>query len=150
RHGRVVVSVVAHDLPRLAGRLLQRGLEGHRVVARVGAVVPDDLERVPALDRRPRVAGDHGNAAQGIELDRGWRRIDLHHTVHTGNLQGLGSVEAPNLAAQHRRTGDHCVEHAGQSCVDAVLRLASGDVLGIDQLQLALADVTELRRILEL
>src|SRR3989449_5578899 len=43
----------------------------------------------------------------------------------------------------------HRVEHAGEPGVDAVLGLAARDVGTIDQLQLALADVAEARRIFQ-
>src|SRR2546422_5058424 len=43
----------------------------------------------------------------------------------------------------------HRVEHAGEPGVDAVLGLAARDVGSIDQLQLALADVAEARRIFQ-
>src|SRR5262249_49134618 len=49
----------------------------------------------------------------------------------------------------HGWTRDDGVQHSVESCIDAVLRLAGGDVVTVDELQLALADVAELLRILE-
>ena len=148
-HGRVDVAVVAHDLPGLARGLLQRRLEGHRVVARVRAVVPRDLQRLPALHGGPGVAGDHPDAAQRIELGGRRAGLDRHHLHDARHLERLGRVEARHLAAVHRRARHDRVEHPVQARVDAVLRLAGDDVPAVDELQLALADVAELRRILE-
>ena len=144
------VAVVAHDLARLARGLLQRRPVGDGVVARVRAVVPDDLQRVASLHRRPGVARDHGDAAERIELRRARRGVDLHDLHDARHLERRGRVDAHDLAAEHLRSRDHGVEHAGQARVHAVLRLAGDDVLRVDELQLARADVAELRRILEL
>src|SRR5262249_33341713 len=149
RDGRIVVTVIAHDGPGLAGRLLERRLVRHRVVRAVGPVFPHDLERVPTLDGRIRVRGDDGDTAQRIELDRRRAGLDLHDPDHARDLERLGGVEARDGATEHRWPRHYRVEHAVEPRVDAVLRLARHDVLAIDQLQLALADVAELRWILE-
>ena len=143
------VSVVANDLPRCARRFLERGLEGHRIVAGIRTVVPRDLERFATLHGRPRVAREDGDPAERIEVRRRRTRFDLHDALHAGHLQRFGRVEAHDLAAVHRRTRDHGVQHPGQPRVDAVLRLARRDVGAIDELELPLADVAELFRILE-
>src|SRR5262249_54167285 len=143
------VSVVADHLAGLAGRFLERRLEGHRVVAGIRTIVPGDLERAAPLHGRPGVASDDRDATNRVEV--GGRRtvLDLDDTLDARHLERLGGVEARHLAAIDGRTRDHGVEHAGKASVDAVLRLAADDVAAIDQLQLALADVAELFRILE-
>ena len=73
----------------------------------------------------------------------------MHHSHHAGDLERCGGVEAGDLAAVYLRSRHHGVEHAGQARVHAVLRLAGGDVLRIEELQLAGADVAKLRGILE-
>ena len=143
------VPVVAHDLRGLVRRLLERGLVRHGIVARVRSVVPNDLQRLAALHRRPRVLGDHGDAAEGLELRRRRAPLDLDDAHDARHLERVGGVEALHLAAVHRRTRHHRVEHARQPGVDAVLGLPGHDVRTVDELELALADVAELRRILE-
>ena len=64
---------------------------GLRVVGRVGAVVPLDLQRLAALDRRPGVVGDHRDAAQRQENRRRGRRRDL---------DDLSTTPAPSCAAE--------------------------------------------------
>ena len=130
--GRREVSVVADDLAGCARRFLERGLEGHRIVAGIRTVGPRDLERFATLHGRPRVAREDGDPAERIEVRRRRTRFEAH-----------------DLAAVHRRTRDHGVQHPGQPRVDAVLRLARRDVGAIDELELPLADVAELLRILE-
>ena len=148
-HPRIEVPVVAHDLPGLARGVLERGLEAHRVVAGIRAVVPLDLQRLAAPHGRPRVAGDDRDAAQRME--QGGRRtaLDFHHAHHARDLERLCPVVARDLAAIHRRPRHHGIQHPVQSGVDTVLRLAGDDVAAVDQLQVALADVAKLRRGLE-
>ena len=149
RHVRVEVPVIADDLAGLARRVLHRRLEGRRIVAPVRPVVPYDRQRLAALDGGPRIARDDGDATQRIELGRRRARLDLHHAHDSGHLERRGGVEAHHLAAVHGWTRDDRVEHAGQARVDAVLGLAGHDVASIDELHHVLADVAELRRILE-
>ena len=56
------VAVAAQDLARLSGGRLQLRAIGLRVIGRVRAVVPGDLQRLAALDRRPGVVGDDRNS----------------------------------------------------------------------------------------
>src|SRR5206468_2317254 len=77
------VSIVADHLPRLARRLLERRLEGRGIVRGVRAIVPLDLEGLPALDRGPGVATDHRDAAQRVELRGRRARLDFHHADHS-------------------------------------------------------------------
>ena len=150
RHGGRVVAVVAHHLPGLAHGSLELLPEGDRVVAGVRSVVPHDLQRLAALHRSPGVPRDDGDAAERIELGRRGARLDLDHAHHAGHLERFGGVVALDLAAVHRRTRDDGIEHAVEPRVDAVPGLAGRDVPRVDRLELALADVAELRRVLEL
>src|SRR5262249_57336234 len=89
------------------------------------------------------------DAAHRIEV-RGRRAVvDLHDPLDARHLQRFGGIEARHLAAVHGRTGDDGVEHAWQPRVDAVSRLAGGDVPAVDELDLPLADVADLLRILQ-
>ena len=143
------VCVVAHDLRRLMRRLLERRLVGRGVVAGVRSVVPHDLQRLAALHRSPSVLRDNGNPAQGIEMGRRRTRLDFHYAYHARHLARLSGVVALDLSAVHRWTRHKGIEHAGQSRIDAVLGFPGRNILTVDELELALADIAELRRILE-
>src|SRR5437899_1995153 len=65
------------------------------------------------------------------------------------HLEAFGALEAGHLGSQDWRTRYDRVGHAVQSGVDAVLRLAVRDVGRVDQLQLSLADIAKVLRILE-
>src|SRR5437764_1040143 len=69
---------------------------------------------------------------------------------HAPHLERLRGVVLRDLAAVDRRARHDRVEHAGEPRVDAVLGLAAHDVGSVEQLQVALADVAEARRILQL
>ncbi len=99
----------------------------------MGAIVPVDLQQAAALDRRPGVATDDDDAADRLELGRRRRAVECEHLEHAGHFQRLGGVEAAELAAEHRRAGDHRIEHAGQAGVDAELRGAGDDGLAVDE-----------------
>ncbi len=71
------------------------------------------------------------------------------HAHDARDLERVAVVVARDGAPVHRRPRDDGVEHPGEPGVDAVLRLAGRDVAGVDQLQLALADVAELRGMLQ-
>ncbi len=148
-HGGRHVAFVADDLARLAGgRFELRAIRG-RVVARVRAVVPDDLERLSTLHRRPRILRDDGDSSQRIELRCPRCRIDRDHADHTGHLLRLGVIEAHHLSAVDLRTRDDGEEHALRPRVHRVLRAARDDGSGVDELELAGADIAKLRRVLE-
>ena len=66
--GRIDVALLAHDQAGFARGFLERGAIGPGVVACIGAVIPDDLQRVAPLDRRAGVARDHGDAAERLEF----------------------------------------------------------------------------------
>mmetsp|Transcript_15247 Transcript_15247/g.42032 ORF Transcript_15247/g.42032 Transcript_15247/m.42032 type:complete len:605 (-) Transcript_15247:1321-3135(-) len=147
---RLRVAVVAHRLAGWLGdRRLQRLAEGHRVVAGMRPIVPNDLQGLAALDGGPGVLGHDDHAAQRLELGRRWRACDLEHLDDAGQPQRVRRVERFDLAAKHRRPGDHGVEHAGQPRVDAVLRAAGDDHLGVHQIAVLLADVAEILGVLE-
>ena len=138
-------------LPGLRAASSSVGLEGRRVVAARSGRRPTSI--FSAL--RPCIAAQVLRATTATPpsgLNCGGRRaVPRSRTTftHARHLERLGGVEARHLAAVHRRARDDGVEHAGQPRVDAVLGLAGRDVAAVDQLQLALADVAELRRILE-
>src|SRR5262245_40965305 len=92
------VSIVACDLPRLAGGFLERCLEGGRIVAAVGAVFPGDLEGPAPLNSCPRVSCDHTNAAERVELGRGRTPLDLDHADHPWHLESLGRIVVQDLS----------------------------------------------------
>ena len=147
--GRREIAVVADHLGGLARRLLERRLVGHRVVARVRAVVPGDLERPAPLHRGPGVAGEHGDATDRVELGGSRTAFDRHDALDARHLERFRRIEARHLAAVHGRTRDDGVQHAVEPGVDAVLRLPGRDVAAVDQLQLTFPDVAELLRVLE-
>ena len=59
------VAVAAQDLARLFGGRLHRRAVGLRIISRVRAVVPLDLQRLAALDRSPGVVGDNRDSPDG-------------------------------------------------------------------------------------
>ena len=147
--GGVHVALLAHHQARLARGVLEFGAIGRRIVFGVGAVVPDDLQRVPSLDRSPGVAGDHGDAAERLEFGWPGPTLDLHHLFDAGDLHRVATVERYQLAAGHRRPGDHGVFHAGEPDVAAIGGGADGNVAEIDDADLALAEVAEVLRVLQ-
>ena len=56
------VAFAAHDLARPSGGRLHRRAEDLRIIGRVGAVVPCNLQRLAAPDRSPGVVGDNGDS----------------------------------------------------------------------------------------
>ena len=61
------IALVAHDLPRSARRLFELGLVGSRIVGSIRPVVPRSTELAAALDGRPRVARNDGDASQRLK-----------------------------------------------------------------------------------
>ncbi len=147
--GGIDVAFLAHHKARLARGFLELGAIGDRLVFAVGPVVPDDLQGVAALDRCPRVARDHRDAAERLEFRRPRPSLDFHHLLDAGNLHGLRSVERHDPAAGHRRTGNNGVLHAGQTDVGAVTCRSHRDVAQVHHADLALAQIAEVLRILQ-
>ena len=139
----VDVADVALDLAGLLHGCFELRPIGLGVVRRVGAVVPGDLERLAALDRRPGVAGDDGHAAERPELVGRGRAGKRHDLLHARHLHGRAGVDRRHLAADHRRPGDDRELHAGHHHVLAVDGLAGGDVDDVGDAHVALADVAE-------
>ena len=83
---------------------------------------------------------------RGLNSGGAGASLDRHDAHDARDLEGVAVVVARDGAAVHRRPRDDGVEHPVEPRVDAVLRLAGRDVAAVDQLQLALADVAELRR----
>ena len=76
--------------------------------------------------------------------------VDREHLDDARHLHRFGGIEALDLAAQHRRTRNDRIQHPGQAGVDAELRLAVDDDRPVGERGVVLADVAELRRILQL
>ena len=74
-HG-VDVATAAGNLARLLHGCQQLFPVCRRVVRRVRAEVPLELQLLAPLKRRPRVVGDHGHAAERLEHDRRLPRIE--------------------------------------------------------------------------
>ena len=148
--GGIDVALLAHDQPRLARGFLKFGPIGNRVVFAVRSVVPDNLQRIAALDRSTGVASNHGDPAERLEL--GGPRPSLHpdDLFDARNLHGLCCVERHRLAAGDRRPRDDGVLHAGQARVGAVMRRPSGDVAQVDDADLAFAEIAKILRVLQL
>ena len=66
--GGLDVAFLAHDESGFWRGLFELGSIGDRVIFGVGAVVPGDLERVAALDRRAGVASNHRDPAERLEF----------------------------------------------------------------------------------
>ena len=147
---RIRIAVVALDLAGLAHILFQHRAIGLRVVGLVRPVVPDDLQGFAALQGRPGVLRHHGDAAERVELRGRGRAVELHHLLDARHLQRLGRIERHDLAADHRRTRHHGELHAVEHHILPVGCLAGRDVRQVDQRHVALADVAERGRLLEL
>ncbi len=128
----VDIALVAHDMTGPLRCRLELGAIGDRVVARIGAEIPADLEFLAALLRRPGVGGNDRNAAQRIE-PRGNRSCgDLHHLLDTRHFESVRGVEGQDLAAIDWAALDRRIFHSRQHDIDAVGRLAAHHVLEID------------------
>jgi hypothetical protein len=113
------------------------------------SVLPLDFQRIAGFDRRPGVGGNDGHAVEWVEFRGRDLDLDFQYLYDTRNLQCRGGVVTRYLAAEHRRSRDHGVQHSVKPRVDPVLGFAGDDVGSVGQLSLAFADVTELRRCLE-
>jgi hypothetical protein len=95
----VDVADVAHHFLRFLGGLEQRLLVGLRIVARVLARVPRDLQLLATLHRRPDVVGNHRHAAQCLEGIRRFGWGDHHRLLHAAHLpRGLVVVRFQRAA----------------------------------------------------
>ncbi len=142
------VALLAHDQARLARGLFEFGPIGGRIVLAVGAVVPDDLQRVAPLDRRAGIARDHRDAAERLELGRPRPTLHFHHLLDAGDFHRFGCIERLELAAGDGRPRDHGIFHAGQAGIAAVMRGADGDIAKVDDADLTLAEIAEVLRVL--
>ncbi len=149
-HRCIDVAVVAHDFARGARMGFQcLAILGRRVAA-VGAVVPGDLQLGAPLDGGESVLRHHRDAAHRLERRRDRGRVDRHHLEHTRNLERLRRIVARDLAAIDRRPCDHREGEPLRPRIDAVLRVPSGDIEAVDELNIVMADEAEFRGILEL
>ena len=132
------VAVVPRHETGLAGRgrVLLRDPRGGELVER--ALVPLDLESLPALERDPEAVGDHGDAVGHLD-----------DVPDPGDRLGRGRVERLHLAAGHDRAPlDRSDQQAGQAHVDPVDGLAV-HLLGHVDARPVLPDVAELILALE-
>src|SRR5712671_6128685 len=148
--GGVHVAFLAHHEARFTRGFLEFGPISCRLVLGVGAVVPDDLQRVTSLDGGAGVACDHGDPAERLEL--GWPRptLYLHHLLDAGDLHRGGSVERHQFAAGHRRPRDHGILHAGQAGVATVMRGADRNITKVDDADLTFAEIPEVLWVFQL
>ena len=65
------------------------------------------------------------------------------HVLDAGHLLRCGGIVGCDLAAYHQRTRDDRIFHAGQAHILPIDRASRDDVDGIDDLELAVADVAE-------
>ena len=147
---RVDVTLVAFEPPGLANIVLKHRFVGHGIERSIRPVVPDDLERVAALDRRPSGVGNHGDTAER-RVCRRWRRtVDRDHFHDAGHLHGRAGIVRCHFALDDWRPCDDGEHHARKHDVLAVSRLTGRDVEQIDDRDIALTDIPESARILEL
>src|SRR5207302_1780406 len=115
RHGGIDVALVANHLARLPRQLLQHRLVGGGIVATVRAVLPLDLQRLPALDRRRGVLRDDRDATEGIELGGRLAALDLHHADHARHPERFRRIVLDDLALVDRRARPGIVRAAART-----------------------------------
>ena len=125
--------------------MLQRRAIRLRVVLGIESIVPRDLQRFATLDRGPRVLRNHRNTAKRLKLRRRRRAFDFDNLHDARHVQRGLRVIGNHPSAVNRRTFDDGEEHSVEQCIDAELRASGDDIRTIDQLDLPLADVAELR-----
>ena len=127
------VALVARHLARLPGHRLVLLADRSTGERGQGALVPRDLERAAALQRRPEVGGDDGDAV-----------ADLHDVADARHGLGGRGVEGLHLAAEYRAALDRGDQHARHLHVHAVDRPAVGLDRDVEAGDAFLADVAEL------
>ena len=148
--GGLDIAVVAHHLAGLAGGLFQFGFVRLGIVAAVRPLIPFQLEGLAALDGRPGVAGDHGYAAERVEIGGRRTAFQFQHPHHPRHLEGIAGVVFQDFATEHRRPRHHRVQHALEAGIDAVLATARNQGRSVVNSELALADIAEFRRVLQM
>ena len=124
----VHVPEVARDLSGLRHRGQQLLLEPLRFEGGVWAVIPNNLELLPPLHRRPRAVSNHRNAAKGLETIRQLERLDGDRLLNAAHLERRLVVETADLASKDRRVLDRSVHHPLAEDVETELRPAGDDV----------------------
>src|ERR1700736_5722453 len=81
------VANVANDLARLPGSCFERLAERRGVVLRMRTAVPFDLQALASLECGKGVVGNHGDAAQRLELVRRFESVDGQRFLNTGYLE---------------------------------------------------------------
>ncbi len=149
-HRRLDVAILADHLARCARRFLHHLAIGRGVVRPVRAVIPLDGQFGAALDGGVGGLGHHRDAAERQEAGRRGNAVDRDHFQDAGYFQRLGGIISLHLAEIDRRPRHHGEHHALGAGIDAVDRLALGNIGAIDQPGPRLADIAELGGILEL
>ncbi|EEF24297.1 conserved hypothetical protein, partial [Ricinus communis] len=109
---RHIALVDEHDARGLQRRVRARDQVG-RAHARIGALVPDDLQRRQPLHRGPRGIGDDRD---GIG--------QAHHLTHAPHAHGAGAIHRADLAVEDGTGRDGGIAHAFPRHVDAELGAA--------------------------
>ena len=143
------VALLPHHASRCARRRLDLRAIRLRVVTVVRARRPGDFERTSSLHGRPRAVGNDGYATQRLEAGRDWRGRQLDDALNTLHLERRRGVDGGDARAIYGRMEDDRDLHPGEFRVLPEDRLAREDVVQVESGNV-LADVAELRRVLEL
>ena len=87
------VSVVAYDLAGSPRGRFELAPVRHGIIRAIRAVVPFDVQLVPALDGGPRVACDHRYASQRLKAGGWGSAVELHDALDAGDRARRGLVE---------------------------------------------------------
>src|SRR4029434_7120312 len=98
----VYVANVAGNLLGLAHGFEKRLFERRRVIARVFARLPLNLQRFATLHRRPGVVSYYSDSAKRLKSVRRLEARDDHGLLHARHLASFLIVEGLDLAAKHR------------------------------------------------
>ena len=149
REGLIHVTVLAHDLARLARRFLQLLLVGVRIPNAVRALLPFDLQFFPSLHRRPSIIRKYSHAAERLESDGRLERFDGFRLLHACDTKRRFVIHGLHTAAEDRRTRHACIQHSIHARILPVSGFAGAHVLEVVA-HGAFADVAPLASRLEL
>src|SRR5207253_6247661 len=108
--GGVRIAVIANDLAGLDYVVEKLLAQRSRRFGSGWAFIPGDLKGFAALDDRPGIIPQDGNAASGEgALAHG---IDGKDVAHSGHSLGLCGVKGFHFSAENGTAGDDGVEHA--------------------------------------
>ena len=149
-HRGVEISGLANHEPWLAGRRFQVGTIGFQLVDGIRTIVPNDLKRFSALDRGVSVVGYYGDAPKRQEHRGNVGAWNAHELFDAGYGHRRGLVIGFYFAAQNRRARHNSEFHAGKEDILPIDGASGRDVEPVDDLGPLLADIAELRGVLEL